>query len=97
MNLNKAARRAYNNAIARGKITSDGGHEETVSSLAEELDELRRASETAPADHMHGRTEAVEELVDVLIGSMTELYRRGVDLEKAVHEKLSYNESRVQL
>lgn len=95
MDLNKAAKRAYTNAINRKKISKSGGHQESVNSLKEEFEEFERANEDTPGDHMPNVSEAVEELTDILIGAMTELYRRDIDIEKVVHEKLKYNESRI--
>lgn len=94
MDLNKAARRAYNNAIARGKVTSQVSHEETVSTMEEEFEEVRLANEDAPSDHLGQYTEVVEELTDVLISSLTELFKRDVNIEEVLHAKLKYNEKR---
>lgn len=95
MDLNKTAKRAYTNALSRGKISESGGHEESANSLREEFEEFVRSDENSPGDHMSNVSEAVEELTDILIGAMTELYRRGVDIEKVVHQKIKYNESRI--
>lgn len=94
MDLNKAARRAYNSAIARGKVTAQVSHEETVCTMGEEFEEVRVADENAPSDHLGEYTEVVEELTDVLISSLTELFKRKVNIEEVLHAKLKYNESR---
>lgn len=95
MDLNKAARRAYNNAVARKKITGKLNHDESVRTLKAEFIEFENADEKLPSNHLSQYPEAVEELTDLLIGSMTELYLRGVDVEAVVHEKLKYNENRL--
>lgn len=95
MDLNKAARRAYKNAVARKKITGELNHEESVLTLKAEFDEFENADENLPSNHLSEYPEAVEELTDILIGSMTELYLRGVDVEAVVHAKLKYNENRL--
>lgn len=96
MDLNKAAGRAYRNAIARKKITEGNNHSESVRTLMQEFEEFRRADEMRRSSHLPEQTEAVEELTDILIGTLTELCRRGVDVEKVVHEKLKYNENRLK-
>lgn len=95
MDLNKAAKRAYNNALARRKISEGVNHEESVATLKSEFDEFCKADEKLQSVHLNGFPEAVEELTDILIGSLTELYRRGVDVELVVHAKLKYNEFRL--
>lgn len=100
MDLNKFGKRAYNCALSRGKIHNDLAdihvvHEETVAGIKEEVHEVSVASETLPADHLPQYTEVVEELVDVAISAITELHRRGVNIEEALHAKMKYNESRV--
>lgn len=96
MDLNKAARRAYNNALARGKVTKAVNHEETVSTLSEEFEEMRRAGEEESSEHLREYTEMQEELADIIIGSMTELMKRGTDIEMLLHRKLKFNEARVK-
>lgn len=95
MDLNKAAKRAYNNAIARRKVTDQVSHEETVRTMSEEFEEVKSAQENVPGDHLQQYSEIVEELTDVLIASLTELYKRGVNIEEVLHAKLKYNESRI--
>lgn len=95
MDLNKAARRAYNNALARGKVTKTVNHEETVRTLAEEFEEMNRASEEEASEHLREYTEVQEELVDIIIGAMTELMKRETDIELLLHRKLKFNEARI--
>lgn len=96
MDLNKFAKRAYKCALRRGKVHEmERGllHQETVDGLNEEVQEVTAASETEVAEHLDCPA-VVEELVDVAIVAMTELYRRGVDIELLLHEKMKYNEQR---
>lgn len=96
MDLNKAARRAYNNALARGKVTKVVNHEETVRTLAEEFEEMDRASESEASEHLREYTEVQEELADIIIGAMTELMKRDTDIELLIHRKLKFNEARIK-
>lgn len=95
MDLNKAAKRAYKNALARKKIVGEVKHEDSVRTLGQEFEEFKNADEKLPSNHLSEYSEAVEELTDILIGSLTELYRRNVDVEVVVHAKLKYNENRL--
>lgn len=98
MDLVKFGKRAYRCALKRGKIREglegDTLHQETLKGLTEEVQEVIEASETEVSEHLGGYTAVVEELVDVAIVTMTELYRRGVDIDVALHEKMKYNERR---
>lgn len=97
MDLNKFGRRAYNSALKRGKIrenlTVETLHAETIEGLSEEVKEVIEASESETSEHF-GYTAVVEELADVAIVALTELHRRGVDIEALLHEKMKYNEQR---
>lgn len=95
MDLNKAARRAYKNAVARKKVGESLNHEESVRTLMAEFKEFKNADESLPSNHLPEYPESVEELTDILIGSLTELHRRNVDVEAVVHAKLKYNENRL--
>lgn len=98
MDLNKFARRAYKCALKRGKVheglEQDTLHEETVKGLNEEVHEVIGASETETSEHLTECTAIVEELADVAIVTFTELYRRGVDIEAVLHNKMRFNEQR---
>lgn len=102
MDLNKFGKRAFTCATKRKKIsggtsatlTAEELHEETMRGLREEVMEVENASEVFPSDHLPQYSEAVEELVDVAIVTITELYRRGVDIDQALHEKMKFNERR---
>lgn len=98
MDLNKFGKRAHACALRRGKVheglEQNSLHQETIAGLHEEMNEVAEASETDMSDHLEGYSSVVEELVDVAIAAMTELYRRGIDIESALHAKMKYNERR---
>lgn len=98
MDLNKFGKRAFICALKRGKIHEQTSihslHEETIEGLMEEAREVIDASETGSSEHLSNYPAIIEELADVAIVALTELYRRGVDIEKVLHEKMSYNEQR---
>lgn len=99
MDLDKFAKRCYVCACKRGKVdcTIDSRaemHEESIRSLGSEFEEFSRASESERSDHLSGYTEAEEELADLVIGGLTELYRRNVKVETILHQKASFNENR---
>lgn len=99
MDLQKFAKRAYLCALKRGKITSTTSSVEMsiegFCGLKEEVEEVQNASAEEPSDHLPDYSEEVEEYVDVVIVALTELYRRGTDVEKVLHEKMKYNERRI--
>lgn len=99
MDLNKFGRRAYKCALLRGKISDTFGDrvkakKEMIDGVGEEFDELKRASELSVSDHLPEYSEVCEELADIVIASITELTRRGVDVEEIMHKKMKYNELR---
>lgn len=98
MDLNKFGKRSYKCALKRGKISEHLEqsiiHQEAVKGLGEEIQEVINASETETSEHLGKYSAVAEELADVAIVTMTELYRRGVDIEGILHEKLKYNERR---
>lgn len=93
--INDLARQAFNIAIIRGKTEKDAGHLDTFFGILSELKEFREASEVEKSEHLPQYTEAQEELTDVLICCLTELYRREVDVERIVKEKVEFNKTRV--
>lgn len=98
MDLCKFGKRAYKCALRRGKIHEnlEGAPlmKETVEGLLEEVNEVINASETEMSEHLDKYPSIVEELADVAIVAITELYRRGVDIDSVLHEKMKYNERR---
>lgn len=97
MDLNKFGKRAFLSAQKRGKISECGRkemHQQSVDSLSSEILEVEKASEMEFSEHLPQYTEIVEELADVAIVAITELYRRGIDIEKILHEKMKFNETR---
>lgn len=96
MDLNKFGKRAWKCAVERGKVheTTQDVNKDTLEGFNEEVAEVNNASETEEAQHLKGYSEMVEELTDVAIVCFTELHRRGVDIEKVLHEKMKCNERR---
>lgn len=98
MDLNKFGKRAFKCALRRGKIheglEQSELHRETIEGLNEEVNEVIEASETDMSEHLDNYPAVVEELADVAIVTITELYRRGVDIDAVLHEKMKYNERR---
>lgn len=93
--FNNLARRAYGNAILRGKTNKTLSHIDSFFSIFEELKELRNADERCESAHIPGYTEAAEELADILIACLTELHSRGVDIDRIVKDKINFNETRI--
>ena len=93
--INDLARQAFNNAIIRGKTSKDLSHDETFFGILEELKEFREASEDEKSKHLPEYSEAQEELADVLICCLTELHKRGTDVEKIIKDKVEFNKTRV--
>ena len=98
MDLNKFGKRATKCALRRGKIheglEQSELHQETIDGLNEEVNEVMEASEIEASEHLDNYPAIVEELADVAIVAITELYRRGVDIDAVLHEKMKYNERR---
>ena len=94
-NINQLAQTAFNTAIIRGKTSKDATHDETFFSILEELREFREASEIDKSEHLPQYTQAQEELADIAIYCLTELHRRGVDVEEIIKAKIEFNKTRV--
>ena len=82
-------------AIIRGKTARDMNHLDTFFGILSELKEFREASEIEKSEHLPEYTQAQEELTDVLICCLTELHRRGVDVEEIIKAKIEFNKTRV--
>ena len=93
--INDLARQAFNNAIIRGKTSKDATHNDSFFDILDELKEFKDASEFQKSEHLPEYTEAQEELADVLICCLTELHRRGTDIEKILRDKIEFNKTRV--
>ena len=94
-NINQLAQTAFDTAIIRRKTAQDMNHLDTFFGILSELKEFREASEVDPSEHLPEYTEAQEELTDVLICCLTELHRRGVDVERIIKDKIEFNKTRV--
>lgn len=93
--INKLAQTAYETAVRRGKRGDDTTHLDTLYGILDELKEFREASEIAPSEHLPKYTQSVEELADVVICGLTELYARVADVEGVIIDKIEFNNSRV--
>ena len=93
--INKLAETAYCTAVKRGKTHRDLSHLDTFFGILSELKEFREASEIDPSEHLPQYTASQEELTDVLICCLTELYRREVDVEEIIKAKIEFNKTRV--
>lgn len=93
--INELAKQAHETAVRRGKTSEDALHLDTLFGILSELKEFREASEIDPSEHLPQYTQTQEELTDVLICCITELYRRGVNVEEIVIAKINYNKTRV--
>ena len=94
-NINQLAQTAFDTAIIRGKTARDMNHLDTFFGILSELKEFREASEIDPSEHLPEYTQAQEELADVLICCLTELHRRGVDVEEIIKAKIEFNKTRI--
>jgi NTP pyrophosphatase (non-canonical NTP hydrolase) len=93
--INDLAKQAHETAVRRGKTSEDALHLDTFFGILSELKEFREASEVERSEHLPEYTQAQEELTDVLICCLTELHRRGVDVERIIKEKIEFNKTRV--
>ena len=93
--INELAKQAHETAVKRGKTSEDASHLDTFFGILSELKEFREASEIDPSEHLPQYTQAQEELTDVLICCLTELHRRGVDVEEILLAKINYNKTRI--
>ena len=54
-----------------------------------------KASEIDPSEHLPQYTASVEELADIAISALTELYARVDNVEEVIVAKINYNKTRV--
>ena len=99
MNINEIAKRAYKRALERGKITEVSSptaqYAECAASLKDEFCELLGASEDTSSEHLSEYSEVQEEITDILIVCLTELYRRNDNVERIIMRKIDYNDKRI--
>lgn len=93
--INDLAKQAHETAVKRGKTSEDASHLDTFFGILSELKEFREASEVEKSEHLPQYTASQEELTDVLICCLTELYRREVDVEEILLAKINYNKTRI--
>ena len=94
MELQEKARKAFHNALRRGKTSVYNYNQDDAKTLEAEMKEFAEASEEMKSEHLPEYTEAQEELADIIIGCMTELFKRGVNIEKIIDAKIEFNEQR---
>lgn len=94
MGFQEKASKAFYNALRRGKTSIYNSHQQDTESIMIEVNELAEASEDKKSEHLPEYTEAQEELADILICCMTELVKRGVNVDKIVDDKIKFNENR---
>lgn len=94
MGLQEKASKAFHNALRRGKTSIYNSHQQDTESIMIEVNEFAEASEDKKSEHLPEYTEAQEELADIIIGCTTELFKRGVDVDKIIDAKIKFNEQR---
>ena len=94
MGLKEKASKAFHNALRRGKTSIYNSHQQDTESIMIEVNEFAEASEDKKSVHLPEYTEAQEELADILICCMTELVKRGVNVDKIIDAKIKFNENR---
>ena len=94
IDLKETARRAFEDALRRNKTTVAPSHYLDACSILKEIDEFQMASEGKPSAHLPLYTEAQEELADILISCLTELHKRGTDIEAIIRRKMNFNATR---
>ena len=95
--MNHLAQEAYETALKRKQITKDNTfmHGKSYVAILSELEEYDLASELTKSGHLPQYTEAEEELTDILIVCLTELHRRGTNIEEIVKAKIEFNKTRL--
>lgn len=93
--INQLAQTAFETAIIRGKTARDMNHLGTFFGILSELKEFREASEIDPSEHLPQYTASVEELADIAISALTELYARVDNVEEVIVAKINYNKTRI--
>lgn len=94
IDLTTIARISFESALRRKKTKAEIVHKDDAISLSQEFTEFYQARETAPSEHLPKYTEAQEELADIMISCLTELYKRGTDIEGIILEKITFNQQR---
>lgn len=93
--INDLAEWAHEIAVKRGKTSEDALHLDTFFGILSELKEFREASEIDPSEHLPQYTASVEELADIAISALTELYARVDNVEEVIVAKINYNKTRI--
>ena len=94
MGLNELAAVCHETAVRREKRSDRTTHLDTFFGILSELKEFREASEMDPSEHLPQYTQSVEELADIVICGLTELFARVDDVEEVVMAKVKFNKTR---
>lgn len=94
--LNEWARKCFEYAIRRGKTRIGVNHEELVRGIGEEFVELCMADRDIKSKHVAWLTEEQEEMVDLMICCMTELWNQGVNIDDSLKAKIELNRIRAE-
>lgn len=97
ISMNDWASKAFYNALKREKTSIYNTHKEDAEGILNELLEFKSADENKESEHLPNYTEAQEELADILICCFTELFKRGVNVDEIIAQKIAFNESRTKL
>ena len=96
--IDELAQQSFEIALKRGKITNSTSvadyHKEFVDGIKSEFDEYLFASDRVISEHLPDYNQREEELIDLTLVCLTELKRRGLNVEKALRLKLNFNETR---
>lgn len=91
MDLTTLSRMAFESAIKRKKTKIGLSPAETAKGIQAEVKELSKARPFEPSPHISRYTEVEEELADILICCLTELYARGCNVQQVLEAKIAYN------
>ena len=96
MNLNEAAENAYKSALQRQHNGADVKVAEILKHCAGEVIEAQEAFIMWKYE-AHEESKYAEELADVIICALIAAKRDGIDIEKAVNEKMQKNAQRAAM
>lgn len=93
MDLTTLSRLAFESAIRRHKTQVGLTAKQTAKGIMAEVEELAQARKRK-SSHIPQYTEEEEELADILICCLTELYSRGCNAHEIVEAKIEFNKTR---
>lgn len=97
MNLNEAAQNAFETARQRERAGANVNINQILKHCAGEVIEAATAREFMITQDYGNKQAYGEELADVIICALIAAYKDGVDIEKAVKEKLQINAQRAAM